>query len=129
VCAYLFVFKNDGKKKVDVFEDAFRKIQEATGVTDINEVIQKILNQEGTTDNLILLTKENQSKIEHLSKTRHDLKEKVVVHLTGGWAIFRSSKCILTPPHAFSYAPFLAFSETIISILTSYCKCLVLISF
>lgn len=69
--------QNDGKKKVDVFEDAFRKIQEATGVTDINEVIQKILNQEGTTDNLILLTKENQSKIEHLSKTRHDLKEKV----------------------------------------------------
>lgn len=65
------------KKKVDVFEEAFRKIQEATGVTDINEVIQKILNQEGTTDNLILLTKENQSKIETLSKTRHDLKEKV----------------------------------------------------
>jgi hypothetical protein len=48
------------KTKLDIFENAFRKIKEATGVSDVNEVIQKIVNQEGTTENLLVLTKENQ---------------------------------------------------------------------
>ena len=48
------------KTKLDIFENAFRKIKEATGVSDVNEVIQKIVNQEGTTENLMMLTKENQ---------------------------------------------------------------------
>ena len=50
------------KTKIDIFENAFRKIKEATGVSDVNEVIQKIISQEGTTENLMLLTKENQAK-------------------------------------------------------------------
>ncbi len=49
-----------------VFEDAFEKIKEATGVADINEVIHKIVNQEDTQNNLMGLTKENQGKIEAL---------------------------------------------------------------
>ena len=48
------------KTKLDIFENAFRKIKEATGVSDVNEVIQKIINQSGTTDSLMTLTKENQ---------------------------------------------------------------------
>eukprot|EP00952_Eustigmatos_sp_NYUAD-ZCMA_P012924 51642-Eustigmatos_ZCMA.PRE.1 len=48
------------KTKLDIFENAFRKIKEATGVSDVNEVIQKVVNQEGTTENLMMLTKENQ---------------------------------------------------------------------
>ena len=49
-----------------VFEEAFEKIKEATGVSDIQEVIHKIVNQEDTQNNLMSLTKENQGKIEGL---------------------------------------------------------------
>ena len=49
-----------------IFEEAFEKIKEATGVSDIQEVIHKIVNQEDTQNNLMSLTKENQGKIEGL---------------------------------------------------------------
>ena len=52
--------QKEHRSKLDVFENAFRKIKEATGVSDVNEVIQKIISQEGTTDNLMMLTRENQ---------------------------------------------------------------------
>merc|ERR1719238_1149164 len=35
------------KLRMQEFEDAFRRIKEATGVLDVNEVIQKFLTQEG----------------------------------------------------------------------------------
>lgn len=65
------------KTKIDIFENAFRKIKDATGVSDVNEVIQKIVSQEGTTENLMLLTKENQSKIEQLNEGKNAMKTKV----------------------------------------------------
>ena len=65
------------RNKIDIFENAFRKIKEATGVSDVNEVIQKIMSQENTTENLIQLTRENQIKIESLNEDRRRLKNKV----------------------------------------------------
>merc|ERR1719408_649856 len=65
------------RTKIDIFENAFRKIKEATGVSDVNEVIQKIISQEGTTENLMLLTKENQAKIEQLNEQKSKMKAKV----------------------------------------------------
>ena len=50
---------SEARSKINIFENAFRKIKEATGVSDVNEVIQKITSQEGTTENLLSLTKEN----------------------------------------------------------------------
>lgn len=47
-------------QQVDVYEDAFRRIKEATGVADVNEVVQKILSQEDSQHNLMTLTHENQ---------------------------------------------------------------------
>eukprot|EP00607_Mallomonas_marina_P001424 CAMPEP_0182423086 /NCGR_PEP_ID=MMETSP1167-20130531/9001_1 /TAXON_ID=2988 /ORGANISM="Mallomonas Sp, Strain CCMP3275" /LENGTH=555 /DNA_ID=CAMNT_0024601747 /DNA_START=73 /DNA_END=1740 /DNA_ORIENTATION=- len=67
----------EARNKIDIFENAFRKIKEATGVSDVNEVIQKIVSQEGTTENLIALTKENQSKIEDMNEQKRKLKAKV----------------------------------------------------
>ena len=55
-----------------MFEDAFGKIKEATGVSDLEEVLQKIDTQESTRDNLMKLSKENQTKIEELQE---DLKK------------------------------------------------------
>ena len=65
------------RNKIDIFENAFRKIKEATGVSDVNEVIQKILSQEGTTENLISLTRENQAKIESYNEQKRKLKVRV----------------------------------------------------
>ncbi|CAM9343540.1 unnamed protein product, partial [Sphacelaria rigidula] len=62
------------KTKIDVFENAFRKIKEATGVSDVNEVIQKMISQESTAENLMILTKENQASIEALHKRKAALK-------------------------------------------------------
>jgi hypothetical protein len=59
---------------VDIFENAFRKIKEATGVSDVNEVILKITSQEATTENLITVTRENQGKIEALNQLRKQIK-------------------------------------------------------
>ena len=59
----LQIEKIEARNKVDVFENAFRKIKEATGVSDVNEVIQKIVSQESSMENLVALTKENQAKV------------------------------------------------------------------
>ena len=54
------------RNKIDIFEDAFRKIKEATGVSNVNEVINKIITQGNSTESLINLSRENQNKIESL---------------------------------------------------------------
>ncbi|KDO23150.1 hypothetical protein SPRG_09958 [Saprolegnia parasitica CBS 223.65] len=69
--------KKEHRTKIDIFETAFRKIKEATGVTDVNEVIQKIVSQEGTTENLMMLTKENQARLEALQAEHVHLKTHV----------------------------------------------------
>ena len=67
--------KIESRNKVDIFENAFRKIKEATGVSDVNEVIQKIISQESTTENLIAVTRENQAKIEALNELKKRTKQ------------------------------------------------------
>ncbi len=43
-------------------------------MSDVNEVIQKIVSQESTTENLIAVTRENQGKIEALNQLRKQIK-------------------------------------------------------
>lgn len=69
--------RKENKTKIDIFESAFRKIKDATGVSDVNEVISKIVSQEGTTENLMILTKENQAKIEHLGRVKEATRQRV----------------------------------------------------
>ena len=69
--------KEDSTEKMSVYEDAFTRIKEATGVIDVNEVIQKIVNQEDTQNNLMELTKENQSSVEKLSREYEHFKQRV----------------------------------------------------
>ena len=40
----------------------------------MNEVIQKIISQESTTENLIIVTRENQGKIESLNQLKKEIK-------------------------------------------------------
>ena len=59
----------EGEQQVRAaYEAAFRKIKESTGVSDVNEVIQRFLLQEETHQNLLHMTKESQSKIEELQQ-------------------------------------------------------------
>jgi hypothetical protein len=69
--------KIEARNKIDIFENAFRKIKEATGVSDVNEVIQKIVSQESTTENLVALTRENQGKVESLNELKRKVKGRV----------------------------------------------------
>lgn len=45
--------------KIADYEEAFKRIKEATGVADVNEVIQKVSSQEDTLRNLEELKREN----------------------------------------------------------------------
>jgi coiled-coil domain-containing protein 151 len=64
-------------KKLDVYDEAFKKIKEATGVSDVNEVIQKVMAQEQQQASLKALTKDNQDRIEGLNAEISALKERV----------------------------------------------------
>ncbi|OMJ87067.1 hypothetical protein SteCoe_11310 [Stentor coeruleus] len=65
------------KQKIKDYEDAFRRIKEATGVHDVNEIIQKFSTQEETLLNLENLRKEHQLKLEQLNENKAELKKKV----------------------------------------------------
>jgi hypothetical protein len=52
---------------LSIYETSFRKIKDAIGVSNVNEVIRKIVGQESTTENLRSLTVQNQSKMEELA--------------------------------------------------------------
>lgn len=68
----------ENKQQVmSAYESAFRKIKESTGVSDVNEVIQKFLTQEQTHDNLVNMTKDAQSRIEQLGRERSETKTMV----------------------------------------------------
>jgi len=70
-------FAQEEKLKIADYEEAFHRIKEATGVSDVNEVIQKFLTQEDTHKNLTSLTKENQSRIDQLLEERRKLRLQV----------------------------------------------------
>ena len=67
------------KQKLYDFEDAFKRLKEATGVADVNEVIQKFFNQSETHANLTKLNEDCQAKIEaekaRVNKLRSELNE------------------------------------------------------
>lgn len=63
--------------KIQDYEEAFKRIKEATGVADVNEVIQKVSSQEDTLRNLEELKRENQQKLDRMQGIRDDLKREV----------------------------------------------------
>jgi len=69
---------NTEEDRVNTYESAFRRIKEATGVSDVNEIIQKFLTQEDTLNRLNDLAKESQARIEQLTEERKRIQQKVV---------------------------------------------------
>mmetsp|Transcript_28795 Transcript_28795/g.83322 ORF Transcript_28795/g.83322 Transcript_28795/m.83322 type:complete len:531 (+) Transcript_28795:99-1691(+) len=64
-------------QKLEDYEEAFRAIKDATGVDDVNEIIQKFLTQEETHKNLAKLTKEKQATIDKLTEERRKIRVQV----------------------------------------------------
>jgi len=64
--------------KIAAYEAAFQQIKEATGVSDVNEVIQRFLLQEETHQNLLAMTRESQSRIDELQNLVEDEKRQVM---------------------------------------------------
>ncbi|KOO27435.1 neurofilament triplet l [Chrysochromulina tobinii] len=68
----------EGEQQVmSAYEAAFRKIKEATGVGDVNEVIQKFITQKDTEKNLIAMTREAQARIDQIGEQRAATKASV----------------------------------------------------
>merc|ERR1711907_495570 len=65
------------QEKIASYEAAFREIKEATGVADVNEVIQKFITQEETHKNLQAMTRESQAKIDSLVLQKMEVQERV----------------------------------------------------
>lgn len=65
------------QEKIASYEAAFKEIKEATGVADVNEVIQKFITQEETHKNLQAMTRESQTKIESLILQKIAVQERV----------------------------------------------------
>jgi len=67
-------FAQEEQQKIRDYEEAFNAIKEATGVVDVNEVIQKFLMQEDTQKQLQALTKSNQETIDKLTEEKRKLR-------------------------------------------------------
>ena len=64
--------------KIAAYEAAFQQIKEATGVSDVNEVIQRFLLQEETHQNLKHMTKESEARIAELAAAVEVEKQEVM---------------------------------------------------
>jgi hypothetical protein len=83
------------RAKVELYEDAFKRIQEATGVKDENEVIQKILAQREQEKNLTELTTSSAAKIEQMQEELERLREHVErVRFAGTGARFGGKQAV-----------------------------------
>eukprot|EP00759_Apiculatamorpha_spiralis_P027894 PhF_6_TR30557/c0_g1_i1/m.44870 len=71
------VLSSEDKERLAQYEGAFRSIKEATGVSDVQDVIQKFITQEETHKNLSELIQEAQVKIDHLNAEKLELRAKL----------------------------------------------------
>ncbi|XP_029015573.1 outer dynein arm-docking complex subunit 3-like [Betta splendens] len=62
-------------KATSAFEDAFQRIKEATGVTDIHEVVERFISQKETHQRLEKLKGENETALQQLSQQKELLTQ------------------------------------------------------
>ncbi|XP_055772000.1 outer dynein arm-docking complex subunit 3-like isoform X3 [Salvelinus fontinalis] len=63
------------ERAISTFEEAFRRIKEATGVTDTREVVERFISQGDTQQHLEDLKKENQRTLLQLKEDRDRLQQ------------------------------------------------------
>jgi len=65
---------NTNRQKLKDYEEAFRRIYEATGVSDVNDIIQKYTTQDETSKSLNDLKQEYLEKIEYLNNEKSRIR-------------------------------------------------------
>lgn len=68
--------EEDQDQKLNIYEETFRKIKDAMGVGDVNNVLDKIYNQKSSAANLQMLTKQNRMHLDHLKREKDALTKK-----------------------------------------------------
>lgn len=65
------------QERLKQYEEAFKAIREATGVSDVQEVLHKFVSQEETHRNLVQMVQEAQTRIDQLNTERAELTAKL----------------------------------------------------
>ena len=65
------------KNRLEDYDEAMRRIKDATGVSDVNEIIQKFATQSDTYNNLLELKATNERKLLDLNDRKHEMKSDV----------------------------------------------------
>jgi len=68
---------NQNKMRLKDYDEAFRRIYEATGVTDVNDIIQKYTTQDETSKSLNDLKQEYLEKIEYLNNEKGRIRSEL----------------------------------------------------
>ncbi|XP_074552835.1 coiled-coil domain-containing protein 151 [Halichoeres trimaculatus] len=63
------------EKVISAFEEAFRRIKEATGVTDIQEIVERFISQKETHQHLEKLKEENATVLQQLKEQKELLNQ------------------------------------------------------
>ncbi|XP_028457648.1 coiled-coil domain-containing protein 151 isoform X3 [Perca flavescens] len=63
------------EKAISSFEEAFRRIKEATGVTDIQEIVERFISQKETHQHLEKLREENEKVLQQLKEQKELLNQ------------------------------------------------------
>ena len=69
--------RSETELKITSYEEAFRKIKDATGISDVHEVVSKFMTQDETTIHLKHFTKQSHDKIDGVNEEKSVLKAKV----------------------------------------------------
>ena len=65
------------KDRLDDYDEAMRRIKDATGVSDVNEIIQKFATQQDTFNNLQELKQTNERKLMDMNDRKMELRNEV----------------------------------------------------
>ncbi|KAK6167857.1 hypothetical protein SNE40_021789 [Patella caerulea] len=83
------------QQRITTYEEAFRRIKEATGVSDTMEVVRRFENQDDTTRHLEDLKKDNEKQISRLKEDKEKLQEEFAEMKYSGEAKLSSGEMML----------------------------------
>ncbi|XP_034543780.1 coiled-coil domain-containing protein 151 isoform X2 [Notolabrus celidotus] len=83
------------EKVISTFEEAFRRIKEATGVTDIQEIVDRFISQKETHQHLEKLKEENENMLQQLKEQKELLNQQFQDMKYSGEAKFSSDQQLL----------------------------------
>ena len=100
------------ERKITSYEDAMRRIKDATGVSDIKEVVQRFLSQGNTQQHLLQLKSNNEKTLVRLREEKEKLQEEFETMKYSGEAKLSSGERMLEEFQAHLASEETRFQET-----------------